>query len=368
MTENIDTELPSIDRMVPRKPTHPMTRKETLEDFSEMVGETQKMDDLATFLKKVAKENPDIDSSELRSAHNPHHEDYIIEEGGAIKVAGLDELQQKLSSLGVDLKILGVESIGNPNQQITARVQGINPNKPGSGFERPTVAEGPHMILAPYAIDNNEHIHLFRTLQFRTGEAVVDTPRGFADAETLKTGEKMYEVDAAGENVRSNLTRIVGEEAGKKLLKIKKIIYLGSPRVNTSFVTSKSALFGVEVDYDNFVQHEKVISEEEFARRREQLEHEGIVGTIIDMDLTQYIDYKRDSTLSRDLAADSGTDIVVIDYLAKNLDRLASRTEMDRGRLHDEVAVLKELKTSNPEAYEAFKMVREAQKSKNHNK
>ncbi|HYM65096.1 MAG TPA: hypothetical protein VES68_01255, partial [Candidatus Sulfotelmatobacter sp.] len=182
----------------------------------------------------------------------------------------------------------------------------------------PTVAEGPHMILAPYAIDKEGTLHLFRTVQVRTGEAVIDTPRGFA--KTLEGGPQMYDVDNSSEEVNQNMRKIVGEESGNAL-KIKKVVYLGAPRVNTTFVTSRSAIFGVEVDYNAFVESQKMITEEELQRRNEQFEHEGLVGAIVDIPLSEYVDYKRDSEIKKDMAADFGTDTVVIDFLMKGLEK-----------------------------------------------
>ncbi len=207
------------------------------------------------------------------------------------------------------------------------------------------------MILAPYAVDNKGQLHLFRTIQYRTGEAVIDTPRGFADSKSLESGQQMYEVEGAGSRIEGNMKRIIGEEAGKKLLDIKRIVYLGAPRVNSSFVTSKSALFGVEVDYDSFTQSNKVLSDEEFQRRREQLEHEGLMGIVLDMTVDQYANYKRDSEVSRDMAADSATDIVAIDWLANRLESANQVVSERQSTLKTFTEVFKELKKANPESY-----------------
>lgn len=251
---------------------------------------------------------------------NSHFETYIVEKDGEIEVTSLLDLQQQLTKAGSPVQILGVESIGNNNQRVSAVVQGVNEANPQSGYERPTVAEGPHMILAPYAIDRDGNMHLFRTIQYRTGAAVIDTPRGFADAQALKSGQQMYDVEGSAPRVEANMKRVLGEEGGKKLLDIQKIVYLGAPRVNSSFVISQSALFGVEVDYDSFIQSSKVITQEELQRREEAENHEGLTGAVLDMTVGEYTNYKRDSEINRDMAADSPSDTVVIDWLAHKLD------------------------------------------------
>ena len=320
------TTLPNIARNQSTGEKHPLADQSQLDRVSHLMEGVQDMVPLAIYLKDIAGKPRGTEGG--NKDLNSHFEEFIVKEGGEIKVTNLAELQEKLAAVGVsDLEILGVESVGNANQKVSAVVQGVNRNNPQSGYERPAVAEGPHMILAPYALDRNGNMHVFRTIQYRTGEAVIDTPRGFADQKSLETGQQMYDVEGAGSRVEANLKRIVGEEAGKRLLDIKRIVYLGAPRVNTSFVTARSAFFGVEVDYDNFIQSNKVITEEEAQRRKEQLDHEGLMGVILDMNVDQYVNYKRDSSISRDMAADSGTDTVVIDFLANRLEDYKATTE-----------------------------------------
>lgn len=262
--------------------------------------------------------------------------------------------QTKEFSLPVQL--LGVESIGNNNQKITAVVQGVDLDNPTSGYERPVVAEGPHMILAPYATDDQGELHVFRTIQMRTGRAVLDTPRGFADADSLANGQQMYDVDGAEAKVTGNMQRIVGEETGDAL-EIKKIVFMGEPRVNGSFVTSKSAVFGVEVDYKKFIASQKVVKPEELARRQEQFDHEGLVGAVVDMTLPEYVAYKQASDVDKDMAADHGTDAVVINFLDEKRQTLEAfhNTEatVEVGLVTHEVA-LTLLEEHNPDAYQAY--------------
>lgn len=315
----------------------------------EMMEGKQDVVGLATYIRDVDGKPRGLQGGKIDL--NSHFEEFIVREDNEIKVVNLSDLQEKLAAAGVAVEILGVESIGNANQRVSAVVQGVDRNNRTSGYERPTVAEGPHMILAPFAVDSNGQLHIFRTIQYRTGEAVVDTPRGFADSQSLKSGKQMYEVEGAGERVKANLTRVIGEEAGEKLLNIKRVVYLGAPRVNSSFVTSKSALFGVEVDYDAFVKSNKVLTDAEFARRREQLEHEGLMGVVLDVNVDQYVNYKRDSEINRDMAADAPSDIVVIDWLATKLDAARQVVSERQFTLKKFTEVFKKLKQSDPVTY-----------------
>ena len=192
---------PPVERMKPKGKVHPGVQKDALADFTEVAADTKGMQDLATFLQKALLDNPGTDPTKIREAHNPHLETFVVAEGGRIKVRSLADLQAQLAATGLETQILGVQSIGNPHQKVEATVQGINPDDPKSGFERPTLAEGPNVVLAPYAHDRNGHLHVFRTLQYRTGEVVVDTPRGFADHKTLIEGKPLDDLDNAEENV-----------------------------------------------------------------------------------------------------------------------------------------------------------------------
>lgn len=339
----------TIERNRSQGESHPLAQAAVMEDVTRTMLPRQEMIPLITYLTDIAGK-PRGSATGGKEDLNSHKEEFIVRDTDGIRVASLLELQDLLSSQGLNVEVLGVQSIGNPNQQVTAMVQGVDRAKPASGFERPTVAEGPHMILAPFAIDSQGQLHLFRTIQMRTGEAVIDTPRGFADAKSLESGQQMYDVEGAGDRVTANMKRIVGEESGEAL-KIKRVVYLGAPRVNSAFVTSKSAIFGVEVDYDAFVTAQKVVSQEELQRRKEQFEHEGIVGDVLDITLPQYVDYKRDSDLAKDMAADFGTDTVVIDFLERRLTDLAQIEEAQRRHLAAEGQANREFKETDPEGY-----------------
>ncbi len=338
-----------IERNRPLGDIHPLAAPSVLSSVTEAMRPRQEVVRLVDYLKDIAGK-PRGSETGGKEDLNSHAEEFIVRDTSGIHVSSLPELQGVLASAGLDVEILGVQSIGNPNQRVNAVVQGVDRVKPMSGFERPTVAEGPHMILAPFAIDNEGQLHLFRTIQMRTGEAVIDTPRGFADAQTLANGQQMYDVENAGENVTKNMKRIVGEESGDAL-QIKRVVFLGAPRVNSSFVTSKSAIFGVEVDYDAFVTAQKVVTQEELQRRKEQFEHEGLVGDVLDITLLEYADYKRDSDLAKDMAADFGTDTVVIDFLERRLTDLAQREEVQRRHLTAEGQANREFKAEDPEGY-----------------
>lgn len=331
-----------IEKSKPQGETHALAHQGVLEMITEANRTKQEVVPLVTYLKDIAGK-PRGNQSGGKEDLNSHSEELIIKEGEEIRLASLPQLQSLLLEQGLNVEILGVQSIGNANQRVEAVVQGVNRENPKSGFERPTLSEGPHMILAPYAVDRNGELHLFRTIQMRTGEAVIDTPRGFADSKALEGGQQMYDVDNSGDRVRGNMQRIVGEESGDAL-RIKKIKYLGAPRVNSAFVTSKSAIFGVEVDYDAFITSKKVVTEEELQRRRDQFEHEGLVGDVLDIPLSEYVNYKRDSQISKDMAADFGTDTVVMDFLAQNLDR-SKRILTEQGQMR------RRFKQDNPTGY-----------------
>ncbi len=309
-----------IERSKPEGESHALAHQGVLDMITEQNASKQEVIRLVDYLKNVAGK-PRGKATGGKEDLNSHNEEFILRQGGEIVLFSLSQLQSLLQDRGLDVEILGVQSIGNENQTVEAVVQGLNRDNPQSGYERPVVSEGPHMILAPYAVDKKGQLHLFRTIQMRTGEAVIDTPRGFAEKKQLENGEQMYEeIEKNGEKITGNMKRIVSEESGDAL-KIKKVVYLGSPRLNSSFVVSKSAIFGVEVDYDTFMKNKKIITQKELERRRKVFEHEGIVGDVLDIPLSEYINYKRDSKLSKDMAADFGTDTVVINFLAENLDK-----------------------------------------------
>lgn len=332
-----------IKRSAPQGEAHAFAHQGMLDMISVQNKSKQEIIPLVEYLQEIAGK-PRGSATGGKEDLNSHAEQFIIKEGEEIRLSSLAELQTLLSGQGLSVEILGVQSIGNPNQRVKAVVQGVNRDNPKSGFERPVVAEGPHMILAPYAIDKRGKLHLFRTIQMRTGEAVIDTPRGFAEAKQLEDGEQMYDdIEKNSEKITGNMKRIVSEESGDAL-QIKKVVYLGSPRVNSSFVTSKSAIFGVEVDYDAFVKNKKIVTEAELQRRREQFEHEGLVGDVLDFTLSEYINYKRDSELTKDMAADFGTDTVVMDFLARNL-------QNSRRILSAEGKANRQFKEEDPEGY-----------------
>lgn len=338
-----------IERIRPQGPEHPLATSSVMADVTETMGPKQELVPLVTYLKDIAGKSRGSETGGKEDL-NSHKEEFIVKDGTGIHVGSLPELNDILRSAGLDTEVLGVQSIGNPNQKVTAMVQGVDRTKPTSGFERPTVAEGPHMVLAPFAFDGAGQIHLFRTIQMRTGEAVIDTPRGFADAQSLENGQQMYNVEGSADKVSANMKRIVGEESGDAL-KIKRVVFLGAHRVNSSFVTSKSAIFGVEVDYEKFIKAQKVVTAEELKRRQEQFEHEGLVGDVIDFTLPQYADYKRNSDLSKDMSTDFGTDTVVIDFLERKLTDLAQKEAAQRRHLSAEGEANAEFKQDDSEGY-----------------
>lgn len=339
-----------IEKSHPQGETHALANKGILDMITEANKEKQEVVPLVDYLKEIAGK-PRGNATGGKEDLNSHDEELIIKEGDEIKVTSLSKLQELLEEQGLSIKVLGVQSIGNKNQKVESVVQGVDRSNPKSGFERPVVDEGPHMILAPYAVDKKGQLHLFRTIQMRTGQASIDTPRGFAAAKELEDGQQMYDdIDKNGDKIGENMKRIVSEESGEAL-KIKRVRFLGSPSVNRSFVRSKSAIFAVEVDYDAFTKNRKVVTPEELTRRREAFEHEGLIGDVLDIPLSEYVNYKRDSEISKDMAADFGTDTVVMDFLEKNLTDLAAKDKKQREILSAEGQANREFKQEDPQGY-----------------
>lgn len=221
--------------------------------------------------------------------------------------------EELLSAMGCSIAL---SSIGNQYQTVHAVVQGFNPKNPDSGFERPVLEEGPHMVIGLYGFETKrflfffkkKKLHVFRTLQMRTGRLVVDTPRGFATSEMLESKEQIY--TANQDQVIANLIKIMKEEAGK--MEIKKISYLGADICNTSCIISKSALYAVEIDYSKFKLFSKMITAEEYTRRVEQFDHEGLIGGVIDMTVDQYLNYKENPHIVKDMTADYVSDFIIM--------------------------------------------------------
>lgn len=285
---------------------HPLTTKETIDEQTAKLKPLLKTVSLTDFIKNGGARND-----------NQQRETFTVEIDGKVSELSLEEVQKRTTN--DDFRIIGLSRIGNNHQMVKAVVQNNNPNNPNSGFERPITAEGPHMILCIYAYDDEQKMRIFRTLQLRNEQIYVDTIRGFADTTSLSNGEVLYNIENAQDRIISNITRVIKEEGGQKLLKIKKITYLGSPVVNSTFVTSKSATFAVEIDYKEFRKLSQVMSIEEFNRRNEEFQHEGLTEFIIDMSIPEYFAYKFDSTIIRDQAADGPSDIVVEYYVAQTL-------------------------------------------------
>lgn len=210
---------------------------------------------------------------------------------------------------------IALAKIGNANQTIYAMVQGYNPDNPNSGFERPVLEEGPHMVIGLYAFDHNGQLHIFRTLQMRCGRLVVDTPRGFASADMLNGREQIY--TANPDQVRANLVKIVKEETGALI--IRDTDFIGADICNTSCIISKSACYAVEISYSKFIKTSVVLTQKECNRRAGQLQHEGLIGGVIDMTVEQYLAYKNNPNIVKDMTADHISDLIIMRYLSKKL-------------------------------------------------
>lgn len=149
----------SIERNLPKGESHPLASAEVMTDVTASMGPKQEMVPLITYLRDIAGK-PRGAATGGKEDLNSHNEEFIVKDSEGIRIASLSELQELLKSQGLNVEILGVQSIGNANQRVEAVVQGVDRTKPMSGFERPVVAEGPHMILAPFAVDRNGQLHV----------------------------------------------------------------------------------------------------------------------------------------------------------------------------------------------------------------
>lgn len=180
-------EISHITTLEPVGQKHELADPKFLEGLSMKIEPRKKMIPLYQYLDKVHGK-PRGQEGGTKDLNSPA-EQFIVKEGDEIKLKNLTELQEMLKLGGFNADILGVQSVGQKNQMVTAVVQDVDPNNPQSGYERPVVSEGPHMIIAPYAYDKDGKLHVFRTVQFRTGKASIDTARGLLDADTLASGQ-----------------------------------------------------------------------------------------------------------------------------------------------------------------------------------
>ena len=228
-------EIPRIKNLQPVGAEHELVNAQTLEGASMDIKTRREMVPLFEYLSTEYAKPRGFEGG--NKDLNSHKETFIVREGGQIKLKDLSELQGMLQLAGFNADLLGVQSIGNANQNVNAVVQGINESERATtGFERPTVSEGPHMIIAPYAYDSNGKLHVFRTIQYRTGSATVDTPRGFMDSETLSSGKHIYKVEGSEGKVQENLKRIIKEEGGEKFLDIRAVNFLGAHEIGRAHV------------------------------------------------------------------------------------------------------------------------------------
>lgn len=290
-------------------PRHPLTMLETINALTAEKKGSRQTISMLEYLKQGGVRKTD---------HTRHQEYFVVNVGGKIQELSLEEIKKQIF-LQSGVEILGLSRIGNSYQNVTASIQGYNPILPQtSEFERPNVSEGPHMVLGLYAFDPLGKLRIFRTLQLRNEQIHVDTIRGFADSTTLDSGQVLYDIEHAEDQILKNIYKVVKDEGGTKL-KIKNIIFLGSPVVNSSFVTSLSATFAIEVDYQKFRTLSQVKTTEELIREEEAFKHEGLTSFIIDMSFAEYIGYKLDPSIIRDLTADGPSDAIVNYYIARTL-------------------------------------------------
>lgn len=323
----------------------PLVDQDLLDKLTAMVGPQQQMVTLFEYVKqKLANgEEPD------RAGINAHFADFIVARDGEVSLMDLKKLNRIITESGLGFRVEGVHQRGNRFQQVTGYVHGINDRS--SGYERPMLKESPHMVIVPYAYDENGDLHIFRTLQYRTGEVVVDTPRGFAKQ---KEGSERYEVEGAASQINKNLARILKEEGGDRFLSIKNIEFLGAPRANTTCIESRSAIFAVEIDYNQFIQANDVVSYDELTRQRDQFDHEGLLGKYLDFTLKDYLTYKQSPGISKDIVADCPSDTIVMRELFRRQQEAQEKVAILKQTLATHLEALEILKETSPEAYAAY--------------
>ncbi len=123
MTEQTTTELPSITRSEPKGTRHDLANQGALNRVNEMMVGKQDVVGLATYLSEVAGKPRGTQGG--NTDLNSHFEEYIVRKDRKIQVVSLADLQSQLASAGMNVELLGVESIGNPNQKVSA-------SRPGS--------------------------------------------------------------------------------------------------------------------------------------------------------------------------------------------------------------------------------------------
>lgn len=278
---------------------HPIINPKVLKVIFEQYKDSFQTKDLKEYLEMGLKTRGSGDDT-----LNSHDETFIVRtQNGAMVVKNRLDIHSNDT-------ILGVNSWGNRFQMIEAVVQGYNPDNLNSGFERPVLREGPHMVIGLYAFDRKGILHIFRTLQMRNNRLIVDTPRGFAETKMLENGEQIYDADP--QQVKKNLLKIVKEEVGS--LRIKNIDFLGADICNTSCITSLSALYTVEIDYESFLKFSGIISNDEANRRAKQFAHEGLIGKIFDLTVKEYLTYRKDPSIIKDMTADRVSDFIAMFY------------------------------------------------------
>jgi hypothetical protein len=287
-------------------PQHPLTTPSFLSNQTKILNPSFQTIPLIQFLENGGVRND-----------NRQRETFIVKKNDVICEMSLEEIQEITSSN--DFQILGVKTIGNKYQKVTATVQGHDPKNPQSGFERPIVEEGPHMVICVFAYDQEGKLRIFRTLQMRNNRMYVDTIRGFAEITMLETGEVLYDLQNAEATIYQNIVKVIKNEGGKKFLDIKKITFLGPPIPNSTFVQSQSAMFAVEVDYNTFRINQCVADAEEINRRKNQFNHEGLTEYVLDLSVAEYIGYKLNSEIVHDMTADWVSDTVLQYYFTQTL-------------------------------------------------
>lgn len=219
----------------------------------------------------------------------------VIIDGQRLEMT-LDQINDHLAKLSGNIPQLeAVVSWGrDPYQKVLSWIHGL----PNSSHERPMIQEGPHLVLALYSYAK-DGLRLYRTLQRRPFDVKIDTVRGFTG-----TTEEMYG-NTNPDVILQHIVKTIGDEAGQKCLDIRDIVFLGAHHVNSSFVQSRTALFGIEIDRDRFLESNRVFTSEEAKRMERQYQQQGLLSQIIELTIPQFLAYGCHPDVCRDFTADA---------------------------------------------------------------
>jgi len=112
----LENEALTIERSVPQRERHPLANVSVMVEVTENMAPKQEMVPLVDYLRDIAGK-PRGSATGGREDLNSHNEEFIVKDAEGIRIASLPELQSLLSGQGLDVEVLGVQSIGNPKSK-----------------------------------------------------------------------------------------------------------------------------------------------------------------------------------------------------------------------------------------------------------